>query len=108
METNSLDYKLPKRLKKDEIKEVFESGEFKRGNMITLVYKKGEGKVAFTSKKENLKAHDRNRIKRILREIFRKNRHLFKGFDVVLIGNSKILNTHINEVEKELRELWEK
>ncbi|MEN3043997.1 MAG: ribonuclease P protein component [Candidatus Hydrothermales bacterium] len=108
MEINGIDYKLPQRLKKDEIRDIFETGEFKKGKMILVAYKKGQGKVAFSSKRKKLKAHDRNRIKRILREIFRRNKLLFKGYDVVLIGNSKILNTHINDIEKELVELWEK
>ena len=106
MEINSLDQKLPRRLKKDEIQELFRTGIFKKGKILTILYKKGKGKVAFTCKKENLKAHDRNRIKRLLREAYRKNKTLFKDFDVVLIGNKNMLKYKSFDVERELIKTW--
>ncbi len=106
MEVNSLDEKLPERLKKDEIDKIFKEGKFKKGKILTILYRKGEGKVAFTCKRENLKAHERNRIKRLLREAYRKNKVLFKGFDVVLIGNKDMLKYKSFDVERELLETW--
>ncbi|MEO0279327.1 MAG: ribonuclease P protein component [candidate division WOR-3 bacterium] len=108
METFAINFKLPERLKKEEINEIFQKGEFKKGKMLLVFYRKGKGKVAFTVKKEKLKAHDRNRIKRLLREVFRRNKLLFKGYDVVIIGKSEILNSKFTELEKEIKEIWEK
>jgi len=106
METNPLDERLPERLKREEIKELFRGGTFRRGKVLTILYKKGRGKVAFTIKRGKLKAHERNRIKRLLREAYRKNKILFKGFDVVLIGNKNMLKYKSFEVEKELIKTW--
>lgn len=108
MEIDTLNFKLPERLKRDEINEIFKEGEFKKGKILTIIYRNGKGRVAFTVKREKLKAHDRNRIKRLLREVYRRNKTLFKEYDIVIIGKSEILNSDIKEVEMELKEIWEK
>lgn len=55
------------------------------------------------------KAVVRNRIKRILREIIRKNvNNLHGGFDTAVVARGKILLSPFQEIEKELLNLLKK
>ncbi len=106
MEIERLDEKLPERLKNTEIQEILRKGKVKRGKNLTIFYIKGEGKVAFAVKREVKKACKRNRIKRLLKEAYRKNKIHFKNYNVVLIGYKDILKYKSYDVEKELLKTW--
>ena len=74
----------PLKLKsKKRIGELFESGKSVKAFPLVLVYKTDEHldtpfQIGFSVSKRNFKnAVDRNRIKRLLREYFRKNKYLF-------------------------------
>lgn len=74
----------PLKLKsKKRIGNLFESGKSVKAFPLLLVYKIDEDletpfQVGFSVSKRNFKnAVDRNRIKRLLREYFRKNKYLF-------------------------------
>ena len=75
----------PLKLKsKKQIGELFESGKSVKAFPLLLVYKTDPHleipfQIGFSVSKRNFKnAIDRNRIKRLLREYFRKNKYLFK------------------------------
>jgi ribonuclease P protein component len=55
------------------------------------------GKKLFAS------AVKRNRLKRIIREVFRKNKHQFNSLDVVIVANKKSAETlNYNNTRKEI------
>ncbi|MCY7295423.1 ribonuclease P protein component [Alteromonas sp. a30] len=60
------------------------------------------------SKKNVRKAHDRNRVKRVIRESFRLNQHKLPHIDIVVVvkpGLDKHTNAEIFEL---LEKLWKK
>lgn len=70
---------------KKEIQRAFESGFKKSGTFIAVFYLKGKTrKIGFTVSKKYKKAVDRNRAKRIMKEIYRTNKEYF-SFGVWLI-----------------------
>jgi len=85
------------------------------GDLLTLYYRTGcaESKAGFVvSKKVDKRAVERNRIKRILRECYRKNRSLLpEGTHVILIARpGKVLNycgLH-NETFRLFKRIWNK
>ncbi len=67
---------------------------------------KGEPRFGFiVSKKISTKAHERNKVKRILREIVRKNIFRMKGRDYVIVAKSGILHAKHDMIEDELEKV---
>jgi len=103
---------LPKRIKKQkEIKSILLQGEKRKGKYLTLfVNPQAEGDLGFCVLVNNKikKAVSRNRIKRILREIVRKNRDLFGGSrrKVILFYTSGSAETSYIELEDDLKGLF--
>ena len=89
-ELNS-DNTLPKSLilrSRLEIKDIFETGTFKRLKFVTLVYMKTElQKAGFFVTKKYGNAVKRNKVKRWLREIYRQNKSVFEGYSIVFLVN---------------------
>lgn len=54
------------------------------------------------STKIDKRAVVRNRIKRLIREVFRKNRGRFDGFDIVVIARKDASNVPYKDIEREL------
>ena len=80
---------------------------------MVLWLREGEGAAlrlgVVTSKKVSNRAVDRNRARRILRDIFRRHRAEFTGdVDVVIIGRRNILSAPFEAVEAELLRLARK
>lgn len=71
-----------------------------------LFYKESDDLKKFgfiVSKKISKKAVDRNRIRRVLSEIIRKNLDRFEnGIRVIILTKQEILNKKMNEIEKEV------
>ncbi len=60
---------------------------FKKASVI-IYYKKNsfnQSRIGLSVTKKLGKAHDRNRLKRILREYFRTSPYKFLGFDILLV-----------------------
>ena len=63
------------RLRRDEFREVFSKGRRLSGGVLTLwVFECGERKAGFVVRRSVRGAVKRNRLKRLLREIYRQNR----------------------------------
>jgi ribonuclease P protein component len=60
------------------------------------------------SKKRVKYAHDRNRIKRIIRESFRLQRQTFPNIDIVVVGKSGLDKMSNQEIFFLLGKLWKK
>lgn len=60
------------------------------------------------SKKNCSLAKDRNKIKRIIRESFRKNITRLNGYDIVVLNNQLTHTKATNDLHKSLNMHWEK
>ena len=103
---------------KKSIGELFESGKSVKAFPLLLVYKTDNSietpfKVGFSVSKRNFKhAVDRNRIKRLLREYFRKNKYLFalsgeQHFLYMFIYIGKAMPTYA-DIEKAMHKIAHK
>lgn len=93
METGGLNlYSFPRqerlRLKRD-FDRVFREGSVLQNDFFTVIYVKNEfdfNRIAIVVKKKLGKAHDRNKIKRWIRESYRTMKpEIAKGYDIVII-----------------------
>jgi ribonuclease P protein component len=95
--------------KNNEFRKVFSAGGKKIGKYV-IVYllpvKKKSTRVGIIAKKSIGNAVKRNKIKRILRELWR-NRcfQLLSGYDVVILARKKIIQARFSDIEDELMKL---
>lgn len=99
--------------KKKDFERVFKKGKgFNEGFLFLKIGKNNLSKSRFAfiiSKKTSKKAVDRNRDKRRLREIIRKNISCINpGLDVVLIIQKSTKGKHFSEIEKTTIEVLKK
>ena len=91
--------------KKKEFKKVFDNQYVGYGKYMVLLYSPNDlsysrvGVIA--SKKVSKRAVDRNRAKRLLKEVFRLNKDLIKKGDYILIGKKDILNINLKELQED-------
>lgn len=60
------------------------------------------------AKKRVKKAHDRNRLKRIIRESFRLNQHSIPDIDIVVVAKSGLDTMTNQQLSNQLNKLWKK
>jgi len=78
---------------------------FKTGHFTVLFNKNGLiiTRLGITVSKRTGNAAKRNRIKRLVRELFRLNKGSFpKGYDIVVIGKKGAHTLGLSEIEEEL------
>ena len=82
--------------RRNEITLVLKEGKKKKGSYVEckILKKEKERKVAFFIKKASeINAVKRNKIKRMMRECYRKNISFFEGRWVIFFGKKDILKT---------------
>jgi len=98
-------------LKKNKsIREVFDKGICLKGRLFKIFLLKREtgssvNRVAFVIRKDlyNKKSVLRNRFKRLLREAYRKTKHLLlDGYDIVILATGIRKNTKSAVLEKDM------
>ncbi|MFC1667109.1 ribonuclease P protein component [Candidatus Omnitrophota bacterium] len=102
--------------KNDLIRDVFDKGApFKCSLTHIYLLKRNTGshlnRVAFISRKRlhNKKAVLRNRFRRLLREAYRKTKHLLPGgYDIVILGTNLKKHTKSTAIEREITNAFKK
>nr|MBU1328309.1 ribonuclease P protein component [Candidatus Omnitrophota bacterium] len=103
-------------LKKNRsIKTVLDNGICHKSKSINVYILKSQGvdinKAAFICKKvlHQKKAVLRNRVRRILREAYRKTKFILPaGYDIVIVGTKITQDTLSREIERELLDVFKK
>lgn len=104
--------KREKLAKSKEFQRVFECGRSFGSSTVAFYYcenDRGFPRAGFiASKKVSKRAVDRNRAKRLMREVFRLNKHKLKPVDIVFIARKGILGKKYGDVEKDFLSLAKK
>lgn len=91
--------------KKEEIKSILNKKRIKEGANFRMYFSSnnlGFSRMAILTGKKYGKAPQRNRIKRLFREIFRKNKYLFKeGLDILIIPKGLTPEIKYQEIERD-------
>lgn len=88
--------------KSNEIKNVIYSGRKIESHYIDYFYKKNTiSRVAVVIKRSLKKAHERNKIKRRIREIYR-NYNKTKKVDIIIKVKKNIIQNNYKEIKKEI------
>jgi len=103
-------------LKKSEaIKTVLDNGICLKSKSVNvyILRKSGAGfnKAAFICKKtlHQKKSVLRNRVRRVLREAYRKTKHIFPaGHDIIIVGTRVTQDTLSIEIEREILDVFKK
>jgi len=114
MSVNS--FSIKERLKKnDAIKAVLDNGVCRKSKSVNVyIFKRpdaGINKAAFICKKvlHQKKSVLRNRVRRILREAYRRTKHILPaGCDIVIIGTRISNDTLSTEIEREIIDVFKK
>jgi len=102
----SFTFRKEERLRKSrDFKKVFDHGKSLGGSTVAFYFLPndlGFPRAGFiASKKVSKRAVDRNRAKRLMREVFRLNKHRLKPYDLVFIARKGILGKKYQDVEKD-------
>ncbi|MDD4400335.1 MAG: ribonuclease P protein component [Desulfitobacteriaceae bacterium] len=93
------------KLKKNEFKKIFEAGKSYPGKYVVLVILKSsdEKKVGFIASKKVGNAVERNRARRLIREVIRLNiSHIIEGTQIICIARATIKGACYTDVEKSI------
>lgn len=105
-------YKLVKRIflkKNRDFQRVYQKGMSYANHMMVLYLlqqKTKQKKVGFAAGKRLGNAVIRNRVKRLLREVYRLNQHrLIDGIELLLVGRKPIIDVGYQEVDRAFKAL---
>jgi ribonuclease P protein component len=93
-----------------EFQQVYERGiriHSRYSTVFVLANQKGVGRLGIAATRKLGGAVTRNRAKRLIREVFRRNK-LAPGFDVVVIPKRELLDASLNVLEADYRTLLER
>jgi ribonuclease P protein component len=97
-------------LKPDDFKAAFESGKREQMPLFSAVVCSGHGEQVrlglAVARKAVAEAHDRNRIKRHIRESFRLNQHRLPFVDLVILPRTAAARAPAAELRQQLEKLW--
>jgi len=99
-------------LKPSEFQNIYKSGQWVANRELVVNFKPKNTqlpKLGITvSKKVSKRAVDRNRIKRQIREWFRKNKSTYATFDLIITAKP-VANSKTNqEIQYSLEDIWRK
>lgn len=99
-------------LKNRDFKNVYEKGKVATSPSLILFYNKNEigiNRVGFSISKKKGKAHERNKYKRILREIYTKHlNEIKKSYDFILLVRKIDEKDSYFSIEKTFLKIFEK
>jgi ribonuclease P protein component len=96
--------------RRPEFQGVYDRGVRVRGRYCTafvLATERAIGRLGIAATKKLGGAVQRNRAKRLIREVFRRNK-IAPGFDVVVIPHRELLDASLTVVEAEYRTILER
>ena len=98
---------------RDDFQVLFESGKRLAGKYVYLIYLPLAGKtesikIGFVCGKKIVHAVQRNRYRRLMREIVRKNKRSFAGFRTLIVAQPAIIKSHHDSLEAEILSLAQK
>jgi len=99
-------------LNKCDYEPVFKSAKKSKDRIFLVLFcenKKNRARLGLAISKKNCSlAKDRNKIKRTIRESFRKNIIKLNGYDVVVLNNKLTHTAASNDLRKSLNMHWDK
>jgi ribonuclease P protein component len=97
-------------LKPSDFKAAFENGKREQMGLFSAVVcdsKSGQARLGLAvARKAVAEAHDRNRIKRHIRENFRLNQHRLPIVDLVILPRTAAGRASAVELREQLEKLW--
>ena len=81
--------------------------ESRYSTLVVLANQRAEGRLGIAATRKFGGAVQRNRAKRVIREVFRRNK-LAPGFDVVVIPKRALLDASLTVIEADYRSLLER
>jgi ribonuclease P protein component len=96
--------------RRDEFQQVYERGIRIHSRFITvfvLANQRGVGRLGIAATRKLGGAVERNRAKRLIREVFRRNK-IAAGYDVVVIPKRELLDASLNVLEADYRTVLER
>jgi len=85
------------------ISEIIKAGKRIKGNLFNIYYReRGNYKIGFIASSKIGKPVRRNYVKRVIRELWRKN---FKKGDFIFVLKPPSLNSKREEIEKEIERM---
>jgi ribonuclease P protein component len=107
MHTESLPKKMILR-HRDEISRLFQTGKKVSGKFVYFLYlpvNESEGvpmQIGFMCGKKTGNAVKRNYYKRVFREVFRKNKSYFTGFQTLIISQASIIKSDFESLKGDI------